>query len=156
MRNWILLALIFLSGVMSVPADAQNREVPYWASIRTHEMYMRVGPSVDYKIEWVYRREGLPVKIIRIVDGWRLIQDMDGTQGWVSQSLLSTRRTAIVIGKGKVAMRSAPDASGKLRWHLQPGVIGTLGECESGFCELDVNGHKGWAEQTKIWGTGDP
>ena len=156
MRHWILLTCLVLISLFPGTADAQNREVPYWASIRTHELYMRVGPSVDYKIDWVYRREGLPVKILRVVDGWRLVEDMDGTQGWVSQSLLSPRRTAVVIGEGKVAMRSAADVSSRLRWHLQPGVVGTLGECDSGFCELDVKGHKGWVEQTRLWGPGEP
>jgi SH3-like domain-containing protein len=37
--------------------------VPYWAALRAGEVNMRVGPSEDFPIEWVYRRQGLPVKV---------------------------------------------------------------------------------------------
>ena len=48
---------------LAVPATAQDREVPYWASIRASELNMRVGPSADYKIAWVYHRAGLPCRV---------------------------------------------------------------------------------------------
>ena len=50
----------------AAPAAAQDREVPYWASLRVDEVNMRVGPSAEYKIAWVYRRQGLPVRVVRI------------------------------------------------------------------------------------------
>lgn len=156
MRLWILTCLVFVTACLAVPAWAQNRDVPYWASIRTDEAYMRVGPSGDYKIAWVYRRKGLPMKVLRVVEGWRLLEDADGTQGWVAQSQLVLSRTAVVIGDGKAAMRDIPGSGGKLRWYLETGVIGALGDCQSGFCELNVNGHKGWVEQSRLWGAGEP
>ena len=36
--------------------------MPYWASLRYGEVRMRVGPSEEYPVEWVYKRKGLPVK----------------------------------------------------------------------------------------------
>ena len=58
-RLFIVLFAAFIAGAS--PAFGQEREVPYWATIDTSELNMRVGPSVNYRIEWVYRREGLPV-----------------------------------------------------------------------------------------------
>ena len=34
--------------------------------------------------------------------------------------------------------------------------IGKLGECDGTWCQLDVAGHKGWVEQKRLWGAGDP
>lgn len=155
MQIRILVLFVLLVASFQSPVSAQNREVPYWASIKTEELNLRVGPSREYKIEWVYKRENLPVKVIRMVDGWRLIQDMDGTQGWVSSSLLSPRRSAIVVGEGPTAIRNAPAGNGKLKWNVAAGVVGFLGECSAGWCEFDVRGHKGWIEQSRLWGTGD-
>lgn len=81
---------------------------------------------------------------------------MDGTTGWVAQSQLAERRTAMVMGEGTTPMRAGGEAGAKIRWTLQPGVIGTLGDCENRFCELDVKGHKGWVDQTRLFGPGEP
>lgn len=147
-----LLPFIFLSA----PAAAQDREVPYWASLRNDEVNMRVGPSTEYKIDWVYRRAQLPIKVVRLREGWRLVQDVDGTQGWIVARMLSPERTALVVGEGLVAMRAAPEAAATLKWNAEPGVVGKLGKCDVGWCELDVGGRKGWVEQARLWGAGEP
>ena len=79
MRRLLPLALL----LTAVPAAAQDREVPYWATLRAEHVNMRVGPSEAYPIEWVYRREGLPVKVVRVMQGWRLVEDPDGERGWI-------------------------------------------------------------------------
>ncbi|HSG33728.1 MAG TPA: SH3 domain-containing protein [Sphingomonadaceae bacterium] len=150
----LLLLPLFLPSVSTL--HAQEREVPYWASLRSDEVNMRVGPSGDYPIDWVYHRQFLPVKVIRTREGWRLVQDWEGTQGWMSASLLSPDRTALVIGEGLAAMRGSPDAQGALKWNAEPGVVGTLGKCENGWCEFDVGGRKGWVLQERLWGAGEP
>lgn len=148
-RILLSLSVAFLA---LAPAKAQQREVPYWATIKATELNMRVGPSREYRIDWVYKRQGLPVKVIRVVDGWRLIQDMDGTQGWVVSSLLSPNRGGMVTGEELAAIRDAPADNGKLKWNAEPGVVGKLGECEAGWCEFDVDGRAGWVRQKRLWG----
>ena len=137
-------------------ARAQTREVPYWASLKSEEVNMRKGPSRDYKIEWVYKRKGMPLRVIRVVDGWRLVQDPDGEEGWIAQSLLSPNPYAMVSGEGFAALREAPADNARLRWNAQPGVVGKLGECEAGWCRLDVFGRTGWVRQDRLWGAGEP
>ena len=130
--------------------------MPYWASLRSSEINMRVGPSADYKISWVYRRKGLPVKVIRVMEGWRLIEDPDGTRGWVASRLLSPDHAAIVIGEGVAAMRDGADSQAKIKWRLEPGVVGSLGDCDEGWCELTVDNRRGYVRQDRLWGVGDP
>ncbi|KPL67510.1 hypothetical protein SZ64_04950 [Erythrobacter sp. SG61-1L] len=156
MRFLARLASIAFFTALAVPAAAQDRDVPYWASMRSKEVNMRVGPSEEYQIDWVYRRVQLPVKVIRIKEGWRLIRDPDGAQGWVVARLLSPERTALVIGKGLAPMRDGPSDNGALLWNAEPGVVGTLGDCDGGWCELDVDGRKGWVRQQRLWGAGEP
>lgn len=144
------------SLVIAGPAASQDRELPYWAAMRAEEVNMRVGPSAEYKIEWVYHRQGLPVRVIRMREGWRLVQDVDGAQGWVVARLLTPDRHALVIGEGEAEMRSEPGGAGRMLWNLEPGVVGSLGKCEGNWCQLDVAGHKGWVDAERLWGDGDP
>ena len=149
-----LLPILVL--LVAMPAAAQERETPYWASIRAEVLNMRVGPSENYPVDWVYKRKGLPLKVVRVMQGWRLVVDPDGTQGWVFAALLSPERTALVIGEGLAAMRAEPSTASQLRWNAEPGVVGRLGECEGGWCEIDVDGRRGWIEAERIWGDGEP
>jgi SH3-like domain-containing protein len=149
----LTLSLLFASAI---PAVAQDRETPYWASLRSNEVNMRAGPSEDYQISWVYRRAGLPVKVLRLKEGWRLVRDPDGAEGWVVARLLSPEHAALVIGKGPVAMRDEASDTAAVLWKAAPGVVGKLGDCGEGWCQLDVHGRKGWVRQDRLWGPGAP
>lgn len=143
--------------VLTAPLTAQDTQTPYWASIRKDEpINLRVGPGEDYRILWVYKRQHLPMKVLRLKEGWRLVEDPDGARGWVLARFLTRDRGAIVKGKDPAPMREAGDGSAKLLWRLAPGVIGLLGDCKSGWCELSVGPRKGYVEQSRLWGAGEP
>ncbi|GAB5347463.1 hypothetical protein TMRO357_00380 [Alteriqipengyuania sp. 357] len=145
-----------LTILAATPADAQNRDTPYWATIDVTEAYMRVGPSQEYRIEWVYKRKGLPVKVLRMRDGWRLVEDPDGAKGWIAARLLSRKRGAIVTGADLVEMRADDSAGSPVKWRLEPGVVGELGTCEASWCEFSVGEHNGFVEASRLWGPGEP
>lgn len=150
----LILSLVLL--LLSAPAVAQDREVPYWASLRAEEVNLRVGPSERYPIEWVYRRVGLPVKVLRVHEGWRFVRDPDGAQGWIVARLLNPERGAIVMGEGTTDIREDADSSSRLLWKVEPGVSGKLGDCRDGWCKFDVTGRRGWVRQDRLWGAGEP
>lgn len=148
----------FVAALAAIPAlaQAQEREVPYWASIRADEVNMRVGPAETYTIMWVYHRKHLPMKVIRLKEGWRLVQDPDGATGWMLARFLKPERTGIVTHGANVEMREKGEAGARLKWWLEPGVVGILGDCENGWCQFDVAGHSGFVRQERLWGTGEP
>lgn len=151
----IFLPCLLLVGAVA-PAQAQDREVPYWATIRASVLNLRVGPSADYKVDWVYRRPGLPVKVVRLMEGWRLIEDPDGTRGWVVARLLSPDRGAIVVGEDLADMRASRGDDSQLKWRLEPGVVGVLGECDEGWCEFAIGPRRGYVREEDLWGEGEP
>lgn len=152
LRGLALLVCLLLA----TPAAAQEREVPYWASLRASEANMRVGPSEDFPINWVYRRQGLPVKVVRVMQAWRLVEDPDGARGWILHSLLTPARGAIVVGDGLAELRAAAESDARVLWRAEPGVVGALGKCASGWCEFAVGARKGWVRATRLWGAGEP
>lgn len=156
MRTALACLLLGAGTGLAAPAAAQDRPVPYWASLRASEVNMRVGPSADYRIAWVYRRQGLPVKVIRVVEGWRFVEDQDGVRGWMVQRMLHPDRTAVVIGRGNADMRADAGGTGPLRWRLAPGVVGRLGDCAQGWCAFAVGGRNGYVRADRLWGAGEP
>jgi SH3-like domain-containing protein len=151
-----LISLCLGIAIVAQTAQAQQRELPYWAALRVGEVNLRAGPSEDYRISWVYRRVGLPLKVLRIKEGWRLVEDPGGTRGWLLAQFLTRQRGAIIIGKEPAEMRESGDAASRLRWRFAAGHVGKLGECSAGWCSLDVGGRAGFVEQSRLWGAGEP
>jgi SH3-like domain-containing protein len=154
MRRPLALLSLFLA-IPLAPVAAQDRDVPYWATLRATEVNMRVGPSEDFPIAWVYRRVGLPVKVLRVREGWRLVQDPDGERGWIIARLLNPKRGAIVKGNGLAELREGP-AGERVLWRAEPGVVGKLGDCDDDWCQFDAGGRKGWVRAERLWGAGEP
>jgi SH3-like domain-containing protein len=150
-----IAALILFAA--ATPVLAADEEVPYWASLRADEVNLRVGPAETYRISWVYHRAGLPMKVLRRMEGWRLVQDPDGARGWMLARFLKRDRGAIVTGVGLVEMREKGEAGARLLWRLQPGISGKLGDCDAGWCRLDLgDGHSGYVPEDRLWGAGNP
>ncbi len=155
------LALAGISAIAAIfgissPATAQEPEVPYWAALDASEVNMRTGPSQNFPIEWVYKREGLPLKVVRTMQGWRYVQDPDGEEGWILGRLLTRTRGAIVTGEGTAEIRELPQTDAPLSWYVEPDVVGKLGDCTEGWCQFDTDGHAGWILEERLWGTGEP
>jgi len=146
------LVLAALVGVLA-PLRAQDRALPYWAALRYEKVNMRVGPSEEYPIAWVYLRKGLPVKVIRIREGWRLVEDHEGTQGWISASQLDLARAGLVIGTGLAEVRAEPNGSSAIKWRAEPGVVAKMKPCRAAWCEVDIAGRKGWIAAARLWGS---
>jgi SH3-like domain-containing protein len=69
---------------------------------------------------------------------------------------LSRDRSAYIHGKELADMRESGAAGARLLWRLEPGNVGLLGNCKSGWCRLDVGGHVGFVRQDRLWGAGEP
>lgn len=150
-----LVGWVAAAALLSVmPADAQRRKPPYYASISQAKARMRTGPGKNYPASWLYQREDLPIKVIDIYKDWRKIEDPDGTQGWMFVGLLSDARTAMVAGQ-IAEMRDAPRFAAHINWRAAPGVVGRISKCARGWCYFDVRGRGGYVEQSKLWGV-DP
>lgn len=140
----------------STPARAaDDSAAPYWASLSKDQTNMRVGPGREYRINWVYVRKGLPVKVLRVMGGWRLVQDPDGARGWMLAQFLSRARSGLI--KGSVTpIRADANGGGAVLWRAAPGVQGALGDCRDGWCAFDIGGRKGFVAQDAVWGAGTP
>jgi len=138
----------------AIKGSSTGLPLPRFASLRSDEVNMRAGPGTRYPIDWLYRRRDLPVEILREFEVWRLVQDPDGTKGWVHQATLSGRRSFIVTG-GDATIRHDPQDSAPPVAILKPGVIGNLRACTAGtdWCQVQVGDYRGYIKRSQFWGT---
>jgi SH3-like domain-containing protein len=117
---------------------------------------LRAGPGTRFPIEWTYQRRELPVMITREFELWRRIRDPEGTEGWVHQSTLTGRRTAIVRGAPgtEAVLRRRPAETAEPVARLRPGVILRIRRCEAGspWCEAQVGQYRGHIRRADVWG----
>ncbi|MBX9696973.1 MAG: hypothetical protein K2X53_02710, partial [Alphaproteobacteria bacterium] len=120
------------------PCVAESIESTRFVSLRSSEVNMRVGPGTEYPIEWIYVRQNLPVEVISEFGIWRRIRDMEGTEGWIHQSMASKNRTVFVMNED-VHMRRSDSTSSKAIALLKLGVIAQLKKCRQNWCEVKAN-----------------
>ncbi len=125
--------------------------LPRFVSLRAGEVNVRTGPGVRYPIAWVFVRKGLPVEVTVEFELWRKIADIDGTEGWVHRSMLSGERTAIITG-GVRTLYQRPENAAMPVLQAEPGVQGRLLSCEASWCELRIEGIRGWTRRQYLWG----
>jgi SH3-like domain-containing protein len=129
--------------------------MPRFVSLKSDRVNLREGPSKDHRTAWVFQRAGLPVEITAEYDKWRRIRDSEGAEGWVLQSLLSGRRTALVAPWKKIdslPLRSQANANADISARLQPGVLGNVRKCDGTWCRIFGDGFDGYIEQSNLWG----
>ena len=145
------------TAVDAVQRGASGLPLPRFVSLKSGRVNSRIGPGVNYAVDWMYLKSGMPMEIIQEYDNWRRVRDPDGAEGWVNQSLLSGRRTAIVAPwqRGKTAtipVMAAASSDAAVVAQVEPGVIGTIKTCNGDWCEMSFDGHDGWMNQALVWG----
>jgi len=152
-----LRAVILGLALLTAPARAaDDGQFPAWRSLRDPLVNMRVGPGEDYAIRFVYHRQHLPVKVLRLYQGWYLVEDPEGARGWIMMRFLNKTRSGLVRGTEPLELRAAPGQGAPVQWRLSPGVVGKLGACKDGWCQMDVEQHVGYVPEGSVFGAGNP
>ena len=129
--------------------------VPRFVSLKRSKVNVRLGPSSEHKIAWIFHYKGLPVEIIAEFEHWRRIRDSDGQEGWVYNTLLTGKRTATVAPwrKGSaIGLRQNPQTGENVIANVSAGAVGDVKTCNGAWCQLNIKGYEGWIQQTMLWG----
>jgi SH3-like domain-containing protein len=148
-----ILALLLLSfAILCPPVLAKSGlPVPRFVSLRSPHINVRVGPGKDYPIEWVYVRANLPVEIIAEFENWRKIKDIEGSEGWVHQSMLSGTRHAL-IQKQIHDVKDKPAIDSRVLAQIEPDVMVRVQKCQGEWCRIQHDTIKGWLPKDSLWG----
>jgi SH3-like domain-containing protein len=165
----IAACLLVLGSLTGGEAGAQSMSqsigqsglpIPRFVSLKADRVNLRNGPGTDYPVNWVYRRAGLPVEVVKEFETWRQVRDAEGATGWVLHTLLSGRRTALVVPWERkadkqpalVAVMASDSASSAIVARVEAGVIADLHSCDGRWCRVTIESFRGYVEQKKLWG----
>jgi len=155
-RFWLA---VIVSAIACVASAAERGgmtglPLPRYVSLKASEANVRRGPSLTHRIDWVYKRRAMPLRITAEYGHWRRVEDRDGAGGWVHYALLSGVRTAIVE-RDLLDVHARPDPGAMVVARLEAGGIARLSECDAEWCAVSVEGHSGWTRKAGLWGV-DP
>jgi SH3-like domain-containing protein len=144
-------------AVGEVAGSVTGLPVPRYVSLKNDRVNLREGPSKEHRTTWVFQRAGLPVEITAEFETWRRIRDAEGAEGWVLHSLLSGRRTALVVPWSKkpdevIPLLERADERSPLVARLNPQVLASVKSCAGAWCRVSVGDHDGFVRQDRLWG----
>jgi len=172
MRFVILVAVAALSCAAAGPgpAPAQTRvaadrpaaergpetglPLPRFVSLKGSEGRARRGPARSHRVDWIFTRRDMPLRVTAEFEHWRRVEDADGYGGWVHYASLSGVRTALLT-RDMVPMRSQPRTNAPEIALLERGVVARILTCQTDWCRLGAEGQRGWVERRALWGV-DP
>ena len=158
LARWSLCLGALLFAASASAADPEpgkgavtGYDIPRFVSVRVDQANLRTGPDRYFPIRTVLLRRGMPVKVIDEFKLWRKIVLYDGMVGWLHQSLITGRRTFLVLAE-PVDMREEPSAEADVVARLEPHALVGLTECGGDWCALSSGGYDGWVPRSAGWG----
>ena len=151
----ILLFFLIIFLTKTINADVGNEtgfEIPRYISLKTNDANIRVGPSKNYPIEVKYIKKNYPLKIVEEYEEWRKVEDFKNNTGWIHKSLISGKRTGIILSKNDKKIDVLNTINGIIIGKIGKGNIINLKKCKIDWCLITINNFKGWVEKKYIWG----
>lgn len=143
-----ILFCLFATQAYAFKAEKEET-LPYFASVKSGEVNVRIGPHSRYPIKFVFIKKSEPIEVIAKFEQWRKIRDFTGDEGWVHQTMIARKRYVIVKSNHNIEMKK----NNKIIAYLEPGVRATLKECKKEECQIITNNIAGWVEGKHLWGT---
>lgn len=129
--------------------------LPRFVSLKANKVNVRKGPSSEHSVAWTYQQKGLPVEITAESDNWRKVRDGDGSEGWILQSMLAGKRTAVVADWAKakdVYLHGSAAPTSGIVAKLAPGALAMIDSCDGDWCYLSATDYEGYVRQSDLWG----
>lgn len=156
-----MLRLIFIYILLSIYsfsfADSKGSitgfDIPRYVSLKSDDVNLRKGSSINYPILIKYNVKNLPVKILEEYNDWRQIEDFYGHKGWIHKSLLKGERYGIIDLNldDYISIRRKPN--GKTLGFIGKNNVVKINTCLVNWCNIVHDGNeKGWIEKIYLWG----
>ena len=150
--NVFLVVNVLSASSASIISENTGLPLPRFVSLKGDKVNLRRGPSLDYKIDWVYKRKHLPLMIVSEFGHWRKVTDFEGYTGWIYKDLLSGSRY-IIVNEEETLLRNKAGFDSLGKAVLKREVIGKLINCEGLWCFIRIRNMRGYVLAEDIWGT---
>lgn len=117
----------------------------------TDKANLRKGPGDWYPIKWQINSPSLPLKVLEKGEYFDKVELHDGTQGWLSKILTSSKKNLIVI-KNTDLLNSNGKVKAKI---LKDNIIKSYNcnlENKPQLCKVEIRSIKGYIKKAYLWG----
>jgi len=120
-------------------------------SLKNNEVYVRVGPSKEYPIKFIYKKKYLPLEVLDKSETWRKIKDFENNSGWIHISQLSKKKSAINTNNNSLLYKK-PTIFSKPIAKLEIGRLMLIKKCKVKWCKITSGDFSGWVYKNSLWG----
>lgn len=146
--------LCFSTQGMATDVTIKENSKEYFVYLKSDEANLRTGPSKKHAIKWIIKNKGEPLRVTMKFEQWVKVKDIEGDDGWLLESLVTTAPQKVIISGDKlVLMYKKPDIASKKLARLQKNLRVKIHKCtKDEWCNISIHDQKGWVEQKFIWG----
>ena len=117
----------------------------------TNKANLRKGPGDWYPIKWQINAPSLPVRVLEKGEFYDKVELHDGTQGWLSKILTSSKKNLIVIKDANLL-----SINGKIKAKVLKDYIIKSYNCDlekkTQLCKVEVKNIEGYIKKSNLWG----
>ena len=149
-KHYLIILVLFFSILFFLPRSFANESVNF-LSLKNNEVYVRVGPSKEYPIKFIYKKKYLPLEVLDKSETWRKIEDFENNSGWIHISQLSKKKSAINTNNNSLLYKK-PTIFSKPIAKLEIGRLVLIKKCKEKWCKITSGDFKGWVFESSLWG----
>ena len=142
-----ILIILFL---LLIPSNIISGEINYFVSLKYNKVHVRIGPSLNSPIKYIYKKKYLPVKVIDKKEHFRRIIDHKKNSGWIHISQLKKSKSLITTSK-KILFKK-PTKYSKPLAKLEEGRLLIFKKCVKDWCNIKSDQYSGWISKSNLWG----
>ena len=148
----IIIFICFSLNLYGKTGSVTGLEIPRFVSLKSNDVNIRVGPSVNYPIKLKYVFQNLPLEIIDEFDVWRKSRDHEDNIGWVHKSLIKGERYILISDKNNKNIQLFSRPGGRVIGLVKKKNVLELKSCTLNWCKVSKNSIRGWVLKKYIWG----
>ncbi len=151
----ILMIILIISLNNTSDANIGSKtgmDIPRYISLKSDNANIRIGPSKNYPIVLKYIQKYYPLKVIDEYEEWRKVEDFKKNIGWIHKSLISGKRTGLILSNDERNIKVFNSVNGKAIGHIGKGNIVFINKCKINWCLISLESSKGWIKKRHIWG----
>ena len=149
-KHYLIILVLFFSILFFLTRSFANESINF-LSLKNNEVYVRVGPSKEYPIKFIYKKKYLPLEVLDKSETWRKIKDFENNSGWIHISQLSKKKSAININNNSLLYKK-PTIFSKPIAKLEIGRLVLIKKCKEEWCKITSGGFSGWIFKDYLWG----
>ena len=149
-KNYYIFLVLFFLFIFSIQKVFASENTNF-LSLKNNEVNVRVGPSMEHPIKFIYKKKYLPLEILDKFENWKKIKDFENNSGWIHTSLLSKKKSAINIKNNSILYKK-PTFFSEPMARLETGRLVLIKKCKVKWCKITSGKYTGWIEKKYLWG----